>query len=109
MTRCINSAGTQNVYGEATESGYYKKVADAFVRAMKHKKIEKPVTVDCANGVGAPKLQELRKHLPAGADGGIDIKIVNDDISNPEMLNVQVTPPTPLRPGPSSSHALQIV
>lgn len=56
---------------------------------MKHAKIKGSITVDCANGVGGPKLAELKKHLPAAKDGGIDIKIVNDDISRPEQLNVQ--------------------
>lgn len=101
MTRCINTAGTPYAYGDPTELGYYRKLADAFVKAMKHKKITGVVTVDCANGVGAPKLKEFCKHLPSGAEGGIDIKVVNDDISRPDMLNVQVQPLLPLVALPS--------
>ena len=89
MARCINTQGTEYAYGAPDEAGYYKKLADAFTRAMKHKRITGGVTVDCANGVGAPKLKELIRYLPSRADGGIDIKIVNDDISRPDMLNVQ--------------------
>lgn len=89
LTRSINTQDTTLPYGEPTEAGYYSRLADAFVRAMKHKKINGGVTVDCANGVGAPKLKELVKHLPNAANGGIDIKIVNDDILHPEALNVQ--------------------
>lgn len=89
LTRSINAKDTKFPYGEPTVTGYYKKLAGAFVQAMKHKKITGGVTVDCANGVGAPKLKELIKHLPTAAEGGIDIKIVNDDILNPQSLNVQ--------------------
>ena len=90
MTRCVNTEGTAYAYGEPSEEGYYTKLNDAFKRAMKHKKINGTLTVDCANGVGAPKLKDLIKHIPAAAQGGIDIKVVNDDISRPDMLNVQV-------------------
>ena len=89
MTRCINTEGTDYAYGSPDEGGYNSKLADAFVRSMKHKKITGPVIVDCANGVGAPKLKELIKHLPSAKDGGIDIHVVNDDIASPDMLNVQ--------------------
>lgn len=89
MTRCLNTQGTDYAYGAPTEAGYYSKLADAFVRSMEHKKINGNVTVDCANGVGAPKLKELIKYLPDSSKGGIDIKVVNDDISRPDMLNVQ--------------------
>lgn len=90
VTRCINTKDTTYRYGDASEEGYYQKMASAFKLAMKHKKIKGSVTVDCANGVGGPKLHELVKHLPTAAEGGIDIKIVNDTVSKPEMLNVQV-------------------
>lgn len=89
LTCSLNTKDTPHPYGEPTEKGYYTKLVDAFMRAMKHKKINGGVTVDCANGVGAPKLKELVKHLPNAANGGIDIKIVNDDIVRPEALNVQ--------------------
>lgn len=88
--RCINTKGTQDEYGEASEKGYYEKLAAAFKQAMGQARPTGGLTVDCANGVGAPKLKDLMKYLPSAADGGIDIKIVNDDIHKPESLNHQV-------------------
>jgi phosphoacetylglucosamine mutase len=85
LVRCINTKGTQYEYGEVSEKGYYQKLATAFQRAMKNHKYEGGVTVDCANGVGGPKLRELLKFLPAA-----NIKVVNDDVLNPDILNVQV-------------------
>jgi phosphoacetylglucosamine mutase len=90
ITRCINTEGTPQSYGEVSEQGYYEKLAAAFQRAMKGRKIARPVTVDCANGVGGPKLAELIKHLPKSSEGGIDIKIVNDDVLKAEVLNSEV-------------------
>lgn len=92
VTRCINTKDTSFSYGEPTEEGYYKKMAEAFKLAMRSKKSQTHVTVDCANGVGGPKLRELVKHLPApGQKGGIDIKIVNDNTARPEILNKDVS------------------
>jgi phosphoacetylglucosamine mutase len=58
---------------------------------MKGRKSNGAVTVDCANGVG-PKLAALVKYLPKATAGGVDIKIVNDDVLKPERLNHQVSP-----------------
>ena len=58
---------------------------------MNGKKSNGPVIVDCANGVGGPKLRDLVKHLPSASEGGLDIKIVNDDVVQPERLNYQVS------------------
>ncbi|KAF2665519.1 N-acetylglucosamine-phosphate mutase-like protein [Microthyrium microscopicum] len=88
LVRCINTKGTQYEYGEVSEKGYYEKLADAFKRAIKGKTVSGAVTVDCANGVGGPKLREFLKYLPTAADGGIDIKVVNDDVLKPEALNM---------------------
>jgi phosphoacetylglucosamine mutase len=90
ITRCTNTEGTPQSYGDVSEKGYYEKLSEAFKRAMKGKKIAGPVTVDCANGVGGPKLAELMKYLPIGSEGGIDIKIINDDILKAEVLNYEV-------------------
>lgn len=90
--RCINTKGTQYEYGEVSEVGYYEKLATAWKQAMKHRKVTGSLTIDCANGVGGPKLRELVKYLPKGDQaGGIDIKIVNDDVLKPESLNSQVS------------------
>ncbi|RDL42306.1 putative phosphoacetylglucosamine mutase [Venustampulla echinocandica] len=87
LTRCTNTEGTPQSYGEVSEKGYYEKLAQAFARAMKGKKTVGPVTIDCANGVGGPKLAELLKFLPKGSTGGVEIKIINDDVLKAEVLN----------------------
>ncbi|KAK4697677.1 phosphoacetylglucosamine mutase, partial [Lecanoromycetidae sp. Uapishka_2] len=89
ITRCLNTKGTPYEYGEPTEQGYYEKTAAAFKAAMGSKKFNGPVTVDCANGVGGPKLRELIKYLPSPSEGGLEIKVVNDDVVQPERLNHQ--------------------
>lgn len=91
LTRCVNTEGTINSYGEVSEQGYYKKLADAFVRANKGMKFDGSVTVDCANGVGGPKLTAFLKYLPKSSDGGLEIKIINDDILKAEILNHDVS------------------
>lgn len=90
VVRCKNTLGTQYEYGEPTEQGYYEKLAAAFKRVTRGAKIKGPLTVDCANGVGGPKLRELLKYIPGAAEGGIDIKVVNDDVINPDSLNYEV-------------------
>lgn len=66
-------------------------MAASFKTAMGARKFNGPVTVDCANGVGGPKLDELVKYLPSPSEGGLEIKIVNDDVLRPERLNHQVS------------------
>lgn len=90
MVRCINTQKHPVPFGIPTEEGYYQKMANAFKTMMYGRKINGPVIVDCANGVGAPKLKELIKYLPTSEEGGIDIKVVNDDILKPEVLNHDV-------------------
>lgn len=90
IVRCKNTLGTPYEYGEPTEQGYYEKLGGAFKKVMKGVKIQGHLTVDCANGVGGPKLHELIKYLPSAAEGGIDIKIVNDNVIDPNSLNFEV-------------------
>ena len=90
ITRCVNTSKTPFDYGNPNEKGYYEKTSKAFRAALGGRKINGPLTVDCANGVGGPKLAELIKYLPSAANGGIDIKVVNDDVLKPERLNFQV-------------------
>lgn len=87
LTRCTNTEGTPQSYGEVSEKGYYEKLTEAFGRAIKGKKVVGALTVDCANGVGGPKLAELLKYLPKASQGGVDIKILNDDVLKAEVLN----------------------
>jgi len=89
-TRCINTKGTHDEYGEPTEKGYYEKLAAAFKQVMEHVKPNGALTVDCANGVGGPKLREFLKYLPSASEGGLDVKIVNEDVHKPDSLNFNV-------------------
>ncbi|KAL9098629.1 MAG: hypothetical protein Q9163_005748 [Psora crenata] len=89
VTRCLNTKGTPFDYGEPTEQGYYEKTARGFKAAMAGRKVNGGLTVDCANGVGGPKLRELIKYLPSVGEGGISIKVVNDDVVRPNRLNHQ--------------------
>ncbi|KAK1755298.1 N-acetylglucosamine-phosphate mutase [Echria macrotheca] len=109
LVRATNSEGTPMSYGKVSEAGYYEKLATAFVRAMKGKKIEGQLVVDCANGVGGPKLTEFLKYIPKDKVN-FDVKVVNDDVLRPEVLNLdcgadfvktkQRAPPSPKpRPG----------
>ena len=91
MVRCLNTKNSPRPFGEASEEGYYRKMAKAFNKAMYGRKINGHLTVDCANGVGGLKLHEFLKHLPNASNGGIDIKVVNDDVIRPEALNYEVS------------------
>ncbi|KAJ5408452.1 Phosphoacetylglucosamine mutase [Penicillium cosmopolitanum] len=85
VVRCKNTLGTQYEYGEPSELGYYQKLVDSFKKVMRGVKVQGSLTVDCANGVGGPKLRELVKLL----DTPIDIKVINDDVINPDSLNFE--------------------
>jgi len=89
LVRCFNTEGTPDAYGVPSEEGYYQKYGDAFKRALGGKKPSGALTVDCANGVGGPKLTQLIKYLPPAAEG-LEIIVVNDDVIKPESLNVDV-------------------
>lgn len=102
ITRCLNTKGTSFDYGEPTEQGYYEKTAAAFRKALGTRKPSGGVTVDCANGIGGPKLRELMKYLPTASGGGLDIKVVNDDVLSPERLNYQVSHSIPFVTGACS-------
>jgi phosphoacetylglucosamine mutase len=90
MVRCLNTEGTSEAYGTPTEVGYYEKFSTAFKRALGSRKPNGHLTVDCANGVGGPKLNELLKYLPA-KETGLEIFVVNDNVIKPESLNVDVS------------------
>ncbi|EZF34263.1 Phosphoacetylglucosamine mutase [Trichophyton interdigitale] len=89
IVRCKNTLGTPYEYGEPTEKGYYEKLSEAFKKVMNGRTTTGSVTVDCANGVGGPKLAELVKFLPSAKDGGLDITVINDDVINPDRLNFE--------------------
>jgi len=91
MVRCLNTEGTKDAYGTPTEKGYYEKFGAAFKTALRGKKPSGSLTVDCANGVGGPKLNELIKYLPSKDEGGLEILVINDNVIKPESLNVDVS------------------
>ncbi|KAK0746188.1 phosphoglucomutase/phosphomannomutase domain-containing protein [Schizothecium vesticola] len=104
LVRATNTAGTPLSYGKISEVGYYEKLADAFLRALRGKKINGRLLVDCANGVGGPKLKEFLKYLSSDRVA-FDVTVVNDDVLRPEVLNLdcgadfvktrQKAPPSP--------------
>ncbi|KAK0657385.1 N-acetylglucosamine-phosphate mutase-like protein [Cercophora newfieldiana] len=87
LVRATNTEGKPITYGKVSEVGYYEKLATALVRTLQGKKIQGTLQVDCANGVGGPKLAEFLKHVPKDKVG-LDVKIVNDDVLRPEVLNL---------------------
>ena len=88
LVRCRNTAGTAEAYGEPTEAGYYAKLAAAWKTLTADRPAgpdDPPLTVDCANGVGAPKLKALHEVL--GGDAGLKLRVIGDDVSTPGALN----------------------
>lgn len=81
ITRTLNDPS----YGESLETGYYLKMAEAFKSIYKlgsGKKVD--ITIDSANGVGAPKAKEL---LERYLDNEISYSLVNNDYDKPASLN----------------------
>lgn len=79
MTRTKNDPE----FGESLEKGYYERLAEAFKAIYSRGPggdIE--IVVDSANGIGAPKVEELAKYLPE-----IAFTFVNLDYNTPEALN----------------------
>ncbi|KAI9190063.1 hypothetical protein H9P43_001496 [Blastocladiella emersonii ATCC 22665] len=73
LTRCINDA----TYGEPTEEGYYTKISKAY-KDLVAGLPALDVTVDCANGIGAPKLVDIAQHL----GDSVKLTAVNGDTVN---------------------------
>ncbi|KAF9215188.1 Phosphoacetylglucosamine Mutase [Podila verticillata] len=84
ITRCLNTAGTPEAYGEPSAEGYYKKLAAAFKVLVEGKPKLSPLVLDCANGVGAPKFKEILPYL----GDSFAVKIVNDDVEDASKLNL---------------------
>jgi phosphoacetylglucosamine mutase len=62
--------------------GYFDKLTDAYRRLNDGKTRLSPLTVDCANGVGAIHLRRLATVLSQ-----FGVKITNDDLDTPGQLN----------------------
>lgn len=86
LVRATNTQNDKNPYGKISEVGYYEKLAAAFEAVTKNTKFHSPVTVDCANGVGAPKLQQFLKYLPDSPDS-LKVSVQNDHIEDAAILN----------------------
>jgi len=108
LVRCTNTQGTEEAYGEPTIEGYYKKLAKAYtilaVRSKLHftyrsresadrligsgvqkgRHLLPALTVDCANGVGAPVLKSFASHLSSDI---LPLILSKDDTSTPGQLN----------------------
>ncbi|CAG8446834.1 11150_t:CDS:10 [Diversispora eburnea] len=84
VTCCLNTQGTEKSYGEPTEAGYYKKLANAYRRIMEGKSRPSLLYVDSANGVGAIKLKELSNYIDKDI---LDVIVLNDDIKTQGKLN----------------------
>nr|KAF6462731.1 phosphoglucomutase 3 [Molossus molossus] len=67
MVYCRNTHGQ---YGKATTEGYYQKLSKAFVELTKQAFCgggeDRPLKVDCANGIGALKLREMENYFSQG-------------------------------------------
>jgi phosphoacetylglucosamine mutase len=86
IVRCLNTQGTPEAYGEPTAAGYYRKLAQAYRKLVEGKPRLSPIHVDCANGVGAPKLREFAQVV---GEDALAIVVVNDDIMSETSLNFQ--------------------
>lgn len=80
LVRCLNTLKSPNSYGVPSEEGYYKKLSIAYNKVTS---APYSITVDCANGVGGPKLKKLAEYL----DGQVQIQVVNDRADEPDTLN----------------------
>ncbi|NWR92037.1 AGM1 mutase, partial [Furnarius figulus] len=65
MVCCQN---TQGQYGKATLEGYYEKLSKAFTELIKQShssgESQRHLKIDCANGIGALKLSEMKPYFP---------------------------------------------
>ncbi|RKP11149.1 hypothetical protein THASP1DRAFT_33908 [Thamnocephalis sphaerospora] len=86
IVRCLNTQGTPEAYGEPSAAGYYKKLADAYHKLVNGKTRLSPLHVDCANGVGAPKIREFAQVV---GEAALALIVTNDDTETEGSLNYQ--------------------
>ncbi|KAJ8324938.1 hypothetical protein O5D80_006459 [Batrachochytrium dendrobatidis] len=84
VTRCLNTAGTADAYGEPTTKGYYQKLAVAFKNLANGFTPLPTLHVDAANGIGAHALREFMAVL---GSHHLNVDIVNADTASSEKLN----------------------
>lgn len=81
MTRTLNDPD----FGERLEEGYFQKMASSFKNIISYGGKEKiDITVDSANGVGAPKIQKL---IGEYLSDFVNASFVNSDYDKPLTLN----------------------
>ncbi|MBW0507933.1 hypothetical protein O181_047648 [Austropuccinia psidii MF-1] len=81
LVKSLNDNGN---YGKPTEEGYYEKLSTAFISLNAQTSTSYTLTIDCANGVGAPKLEELKPYLK---NSPLELKLLSTDISTLGKLN----------------------
>ncbi|EGG07404.1 uncharacterized protein MELLADRAFT_116324 [Melampsora larici-populina 98AG31] len=81
LVKCWNDGG---VYGHPSEEGYYQKLSNAFNEINARKSTLPTLTVDCANGVGAPKLEALQPYLSTSP---LSFQLINTEIHTLGKLN----------------------
>lgn len=79
-----NTANTPKAYGEPTLDGYYKKLSRAYTALVEGMPSLPPLTVDCANGVGAVSLHKLMEHI---TPRNLAVRILRTDTTTPGALN----------------------
>ncbi|CAG8702110.1 11200_t:CDS:10, partial [Gigaspora rosea] len=78
---------TEGSYEELADKLYYQKFAEAFHKAVGDNPCLSPITIDAANGVGAPKLKELAEWIDKINNNVFEVEIINDDIKSQGKLN----------------------
>ncbi|KTW26176.1 hypothetical protein T552_03067 [Pneumocystis carinii B80] len=84
IVHSINTKNTPETYGEPTELGYYNKLSKAYQYLMKDQISQTPLFVDCANGIGALKLENLCHLINKNI---LNVKIINKNTNIPSDLN----------------------
>ncbi|ORY77999.1 Phosphoacetylglucosamine mutase [Leucosporidium creatinivorum] len=84
LVRCYNTQGTKEAYGEATLEGYYQKLAAAYTTLAKGRHLLPALTIDCANGVGAPALKAFSSVISHDI---LPLIITRDDTTTRGALN----------------------
>lgn len=80
LTRCANDS----TYGDYSETGYFDKMVTAFDDIYQLGDLSPlAITIDCANGVGAPAMEKFARVL-----NKINVTLVNTNIQDPSQLNV---------------------
>ncbi|KAJ7125626.1 phosphoacetylglucosamine mutase [Mycena crocata] len=83
LVRAINTKGTKESYGDDSEQGYFLKLSSAYKKLVSTRQTPQPLTIDCANGVGAPIAARLAEYL------GDSLPLVLENVSTttPGALN----------------------